>query len=148
MLVKADIAVLNVSAGSPYYNNHIQRPTWTPPSDGYLPPEAPLVGVHRLLNAARECKQCLPHLPVVATGLSYCQEYLPNVAQQCVADGWFDFAGIGRMVLSMPELPALTLKGQPLVRKKICRTFSDCTTAPRNGIVSGCYPLDLSLIHI
>ena len=24
----------------------------------------------------------------------------------------------------------------------ICRTFSDCTTAPRNGLVSGCFPLD------
>jgi len=24
----------------------------------------------------------------------------------------------------------------------LCRTFSDCTTAPRNGMVSGCYPLD------
>jgi hypothetical protein len=24
----------------------------------------------------------------------------------------------------------------------ICRTFSDCTTGPRNGLVSGCYPLD------
>jgi len=24
----------------------------------------------------------------------------------------------------------------------ICRTFSDCTTAPRAGLVSGCYPLD------
>jgi NADPH2 dehydrogenase len=26
--------------------------------------------------------------------------------------------------------------------KLICRTFSDCTTAPRNGMISGCYPLD------
>jgi hypothetical protein len=26
--------------------------------------------------------------------------------------------------------------------KKICRTFSECTTAPRNGLISGCYPLD------
>ena len=26
--------------------------------------------------------------------------------------------------------------------KRICRTFSDCTTAPRNGLISGCYPLD------
>jgi hypothetical protein len=26
--------------------------------------------------------------------------------------------------------------------KLLCRTFSDCTTAPRNGMVSGCYPLD------
>jgi hypothetical protein len=29
-----------------------------------------------------------------------------------------------------------------MVRKKICRTFSDCTTAPRKGLISGCYPLD------
>ena len=34
------------------------------------------------------------------------------------------------------------LTGQPLARKRICRTFSACTTAPRNGLVSGCYPLD------
>ena len=27
-------------------------------------------------------------------------------------------------------------------KKRLCRTFSDCTTAPRNGLVSGCYPLD------
>ena len=29
-----------------------------------------------------------------------------------------------------------------LTTKLICRTFSDCTTAPRNGLISGCYPLD------
>ena len=29
-----------------------------------------------------------------------------------------------------------------MARKKICRTFSDCTTGPRNGLVSGCFPLD------
>jgi hypothetical protein len=27
-------------------------------------------------------------------------------------------------------------------KKRLCRTFSDCTTAPRNNLVSGCYPLD------
>lgn len=30
----------------------------------------------------------------------------------------------------------------PQDRKHVCRTFGDCTTAPRNGLVSGCYPLD------
>ena len=24
----------------------------------------------------------------------------------------------------------------------MCRTFSDCTTAPRSGLISGCFPLD------
>jgi hypothetical protein len=46
------------------------------------------------------------------------------------------------MVLSYPELPADVLAGRPLARKRVCRTFSECTTAPRNGLVSGCYPLD------
>jgi hypothetical protein len=46
------------------------------------------------------------------------------------------------MILSYPELAADVLAGNDLQRKRICRTFSDCTTAPRNGIVSGCYPLD------
>jgi hypothetical protein len=34
------------------------------------------------------------------------------------------------------------LGGTRLRRKSICRTFSDCTTGPRLGMVSGCYPLD------
>ena len=45
-------------------------------------------------------------------------------------------------VLSYPELPRDVLEGRPFARKLVCRTFSDCTTAPRNGMVSGCFPLD------
>ena len=47
------------------------------------------------------------------------------------------------MVLSYPELPADSLAGRAVVRNAVCRTFSDCTTAPRNGLRSGCYPLDV-----
>ena len=79
---------------------------------------------------------------VVGTGYSYLQEWLPNVGQAAVQTGAVDSVGLGRMVLSYPELPADVLTGKTMARKKICRTFSDCTTAPRNGIVSGCYPLD------
>ena len=46
------------------------------------------------------------------------------------------------MMLSYPELPHDVLAGLPLTRKRICRTFSDCTTAPRKGLISGCFPLD------
>jgi hypothetical protein len=53
-----------------------------------------------------------------------------------------DLVGLGRMVLAYPELPADVLSGRPLRRKSICRTFSECTTGPRLGLVSGCYPLD------
>ena len=70
------------------------------------------------------------------------QQLLPEVGQALVREGWMDAVGLGRMVLSYPELPAEVLAGRSLVARKICRTFSDCTTAPRNGLVSGCYPLD------
>jgi 2,4-dienoyl-CoA reductase-like NADH-dependent reductase (Old Yellow Enzyme family) len=65
-----------------------------------------------------------------------------HAAQATVRQGWIDMVGLGRMVLSYPELPADSLAGKPLVRGAVCRTFSDCTTAPRNGLRSGCYPLD------
>jgi hypothetical protein len=46
------------------------------------------------------------------------------------------------MVLAYPELPLDVLHGRGVQKKRLCRTFSDCTTAPRNGLVSGCYPLN------
>jgi 2,4-dienoyl-CoA reductase-like NADH-dependent reductase (Old Yellow Enzyme family) len=67
---------------------------------------------------------------------------LPNVAQAAVRDGWVDFVGLGRMVLSYPEMLWDASGGAEMQRKLVCRTFSDCTTAPRNGLPSGCYPLD------
>jgi 2,4-dienoyl-CoA reductase-like NADH-dependent reductase (Old Yellow Enzyme family) len=130
------------TCGSPYYNPHIQRPALFPPSDGYQPPEDPLVGVHRQIQATAQLKQLVPGLIVVGSGYSYLQEWLPNVAQAVIRNGLADSIGLGRMVLSYPDLPADVSSGRALTRKRICRTFSDCTTAPRNGMVSGCYPLD------
>ena len=136
------VAAVNLSAGSPYYNPHIQRPAAFPPSDGYLAPEDPLVGVVRQIHAARDCKAAVPDLPLVGTAYSYLQDFLPHVAQAVVRAGWIDSVGLGRVVLSYPELPADCLARGELQRKRVCRTFSDCTTAPRNNLPSGCYPLD------
>ena len=79
---------------------------------------------------------------LVGIGYSYVQEFLPLVAQAVVREGWVDLVGIGRMVLSYPEMPIDSLRTGTLAVRKICRTFSDCTTAPRNGLISGCFPLD------
>ncbi len=136
------IRLVCLSAGSPYYNPHIQRPALFPPSDGYQPPEDPLAGVARQINATAQLKAARPDMIIVGTGYSYLQEWLPNVAQHVVRTGMVDFVGLGRMVLSYPDMPADVVNGRPLQRKQICRTFSDCTTAPRNGMISGCFPLD------
>lgn len=142
LLDELGIKLVNLSAGSPYYNPHIQRPALYPPSDGYQPPEDPLIGVARQMQVVRRCKQALPQLCYVGTGYTYLQEFLPHVANAAVREGWTDLVGLGRMVLSYPELPDDVVTGRPVQIKRICRTFSDCTTAPRNGLVSGCYPLD------
>ena len=142
MLGRAGVALLCTTAGSPYYNPHIQRPAFYPPSDGYRPPEDPLVGVARQLRATAEIKARHPEFCVVGSAYTYLQEWLPRVAQAVVREGGADLVGLGRMVLSYPQLPRDVLAGAALEKPLICRTFSDCTTAPRNGLVSGCYPID------
>jgi 2,4-dienoyl-CoA reductase-like NADH-dependent reductase (Old Yellow Enzyme family) len=142
LLESLDVRWVCVTAGSPYYNPHVQRPALFPPSDGYEPPEDPLRGVARQIRATARLKADFPGLAIVGSGYTYLQEWLPHVAQHAVRTGGADFVGLGRLVLSYPELPADVLAGAPLQRKKICRTFSDCTSGPRNGLVSGCFPLD------
>ena len=136
------IGLVSTTAGSPYYNPHIQRPAYFPPSDGYQPPEDPLVGVARQLAVTRELTIAHPDLTFVGSGYSYLQEWVAHVGQAAVTEGGAHMVGLGRMMLSAPHLAADVLAGRALDPRSVCRTFSDCTTAPRNGLVSGCFPLD------
>jgi 2,4-dienoyl-CoA reductase-like NADH-dependent reductase (Old Yellow Enzyme family) len=136
------VGLVSITAGSPYYVPHIQRPAWFPPSDGYQPPRDPLVEVARLVEVTASLAAAHPTLPLVASGLSYLQQWLPHAGQALLRAGGAAFVGYGRMALSYPDLAADVLAGRPLDTRRICRTLSDCTTAPRNGLVSGCYPYD------
>ncbi|MGR3809242.1 oxidoreductase [Jiulongibacter sp. NS-SX5] len=136
------IEMICVTGGSPYYNPHIIRPALFPPSDGYLPPEDPLIGVARQIKVTAEIKSHFPDMVIIGSAYSYLQEWLPNVAQAVLEEKKADMVGFGRMVLSYPEMPSDILKGEVYKRTKICRTFSDCTTGPRNAMISGCFPLD------
>ena len=142
LLEDLGIHLVNITAGSPYYNPHVQRPALYPPSDGYLPPEDPLVGVARQMEATKALKRKFPNLLFVGSAYTYLQDFLPHVAQAAVREDWVDFVGLGRMALTYPEILWDATEGRDIQRKRICRTFSDCTTAPRNGLPSGCYPLD------
>ncbi len=137
------IKLLNTTAGSPYYTPHLQRPAAYPPSDGYQPAYDPLIDVARQITVVRDLKAQLPRgMGIVASGLSYLQEYLPHVCQALLREGWTDMVGLGRVVLSYPDILNDAMKQGELKKRFICRTFSDCTTAPRKGLPSGCFPLD------
>jgi 2,4-dienoyl-CoA reductase-like NADH-dependent reductase (Old Yellow Enzyme family) len=149
LCLELGVKILNLSAGSPYYNPHIQRPAAYPPSDGYQPPEDPLIGVVRQIQAVRAVRESLNKsgkasgsILLVGSAYSYLQEYLPHVAQSVIRHRWADLIGLGRMILAYPGMLADATQSGALTTKLICRTFSDCTTAPRNGLISGCYPLD------
>jgi NADPH2 dehydrogenase len=106
-----------------YYTPHIPRPAIFPPSDGYLPPEDPLVGAARQIQTAAACKRAVPDLLMVGSGYTYLQEFLPHVAQAAVRQNMVNMIGLGRMVLSYPTLPADVLAAKSLVRKQVCRSF-------------------------
>jgi 2,4-dienoyl-CoA reductase-like NADH-dependent reductase (Old Yellow Enzyme family) len=102
-----------------------------------------LIDVARHFDVTRKIKDAArERLIVVGSGYSYLQEFLPVVAQHNVRENWTDLVGMGRMTLSYPGLFSDVLESGTINPKVICRTFSDCTTAPRNGLKSGCYPLD------
>jgi 2,4-dienoyl-CoA reductase-like NADH-dependent reductase (Old Yellow Enzyme family) len=142
MVERLGVRWICTTAGSPYYNPHVQRPALFPPLDGYEPPEDPLRGVARQIQATAKLKSEFPKMVFVGSAYSYLQEWLPQVGQYSVREGLADFVGLGRVALSYPDLPVDVLSGAPLRRPSLCRTFSDCTTGPRMGLVSGCYPLD------
>ena len=100
------------------------------------------MGVLRQIDATATLRERHPALRFVGSAYTYLQEWLPPVAQALVRGERVDSVGLGRMILSYPTLPRDVLAGRPLERALVCRTFSDCTTAPRNGLVSGCYPID------
>ena len=64
-----------ITGGSPYYNPHIQRPALFPPSDGYQPPEDPLVGVARQIDADGAAQGAhSPNWSLVGSAYTYLQE--------------------------------------------------------------------------
>ena len=62
LLVSLDINLVCITGGSPYYTPHLIRPAIFPPSDGYLPPEDPLIGVARHIAVTAETKETSPRI--------------------------------------------------------------------------------------
>ena len=82
-----------------------------------------------------------PRLVFVGSAYSYLQEWLPHVAQHAVR------ARHDRFRRPRPDGAVVSGPAGRRARRPrrcgasaICRTFSDCTTGPRIGLVSGCYP--------
>ena len=142
------VCLLNVSLGNPYANPHLVRPAEYPPVDGYKPPEHPLIGVDRHFRIAARIQHEVPDLPVVGSGYSWLQDFVPQAAAANVSRGRAAFAGLGRGTLSQPDFVQQLADTGRLERKRVCRTFSYCTNLmrtkdhPLGQYATGCPPFD------
>lgn len=142
------VSLLNVSMGNPYASPHILRPFEYAPMDGYLSPEHPLIGIDRHFRLTETIQRAYPDLAVVGSGYSWLQAFAFQAGASNVARGRVQLVGIGRASLSMPDFGEHVLRGTPLDRKRICRTFSVCTALmrskhhPLGQFPTGCPPFD------
>lgn len=147
-MTQLGVALINVSIGNPYASPHVIRPFEYPPPDGYETPEHPLIGVDRHFKLAAEVQAAIPQTPVVGSGYSYLQEFLPQTAAANVRDGRCRIVGVGRATLSQPDFVKQLMDHGKLDRKRICRTFSYCTALMRSKhnelgqFATGCPPFD------
>jgi 2,4-dienoyl-CoA reductase-like NADH-dependent reductase (Old Yellow Enzyme family) len=142
------VVCVNVTIGNPYASPHLLRPFEYPPPDGYETPEHPLVGVARHFSVTEELQRACPQMPLVGSGYSYLQEFLPQAGAANLRAGRVTFVGVGRASLSQPDFASQVHKHGHLDRKRVCRTFSYCTALMRSKhnelgqFATGCPPFD------
>jgi 2,4-dienoyl-CoA reductase-like NADH-dependent reductase (Old Yellow Enzyme family) len=142
------VELLNVSLGVPYYNPHIGRPFEKADEGNYDPPEHPLLGVARHFRIAGELQRAFPDLPMVGTGYSWLQRFLPAAGAANIAAGNVSFLGYGRAALPYPDLARDVLEKGVLDDRRTCKTLTFCTYLmrakhhPLGQFPTGCPPFD------
>ncbi len=137
ILYGAGASLIDITAGNPYFNPHVNRPFAAGP---YTPEEHPACGVARMLELTAEVKRSLPEdLPVISSGLSWLGAASPGVAAAYIEKGGFDFAGFGRLTLACPGFAKKILRGEGLRPSDLCAACSGCTSLMRlPGGTPGC----------
>jgi 2,4-dienoyl-CoA reductase (NADPH2) len=142
LLQEAGVALINVTAGNPYFTPYINRPFDANVVGVPMPEENPLVGVARLINLARQIKQTYPDLVIVGTGYSWLRQHLGHVAAAVIRRGWADIVGVGREAFAYPDFARDLLTKGTLDPRAVCITCSRCTQIMRDHGCAGCVPFD------
>ncbi len=148
MLGDEGVSLVCVTVGNPYASPHLLRPFEYAPPDGYQPPEHPLIGVDRHFRLTAVVQRAFPDFVVVGSGYSWLQAYAFQAGAANIKAGKTSLVGIGRGALSQPDFARRLAAGEPLDRKRICRTFSFCTALMRSKsneegqFPTGCPPFD------
>jgi hypothetical protein len=134
-------------AGKPVGGKSLLQPprpaaAYYPPSDGYQPPEDPLVGVARQMDAVRKLKALFPKMLIVGSGYSYLRNSSRTSRRAAVRMGLVDCIGLGRVVLSYPEILDDAVRGRPAQTKRSAARSATAPRPPATACRRACYPLD------
>lgn len=132
------VRLVDITMGNPYVNPHVNRPAVS--GVPYAVDEAPIVGVERMLKGTRDIKAAVPQMLIVCSGITYLGAQSRYVTAECINEGWFDFAGYGRMTLANPDIAKDIMTDRP--SKHLCVTCSKCTHIMRAGMTPGCAVFD------
>ncbi len=150
LLYSLGVKLFNISMGSPYYNPHIGRPYETPPWDGYIQPEHPLIGVARHFKLTAEIKENLEEdAIVIGAGYSYLRQFFIYAGEANLRECKASMIGLGRGALAYPDFVIDLEKNGILNPSKICITISHCTNLMRSKhnelgqFPTGCVPRDI-----
>jgi 2,4-dienoyl-CoA reductase (NADPH2) len=141
-LIKLNVVLLNVSAGTPYYNPHISRPFEQSTLSSYKYEEHPLKGVERLFQLAAEVKEHYPDLPVIGSGYSWLRQFGGNAAAWNIEHNLHTFAGFGRQSFAYPDFAVDLLEKGQMIKNRCCITCSKCSQLMRWGTKTGCVVRD------
>lgn len=135
------VRLLNITAGNPYYNPHVNRPFDTGP---YRPPTHPLIHLNRMLQAARDVHHQTPDTVVMASGLTWLRHLGGDLAAGLIEAGWADLAGFGRQAFAYPQFSRDLLE-EGLQSAKCCIACGKCSEIMRDGGSSGCVIRDAEI---
>jgi len=129
------VGLINITAGNPYFNPHVNRPFDKGP---YESPEHPLEGLSRMYNCVKAVKNAYPDMLCIASGMSYGRQYAAYVAAGLLTEGYADMAGFGREAFAYPGFSRDILSGNGMERNKCCIACGKCSELMRAGAVTGC----------
>jgi hypothetical protein len=130
------VELVNITMGNPYFNPHINRPYTV---GSYEAPEAPLIGIERMLQGTAQLKQAVPDMKILCSAMTFLGTQAPNVAAAFIEKGGFDLAGFGRTIFAYPDFAKDILTKGRMEADKICICCSKCTEIMRApGGTPGC----------
>ncbi len=132
---KFGMKLIDITAGNPYVNPHVNRPYNAGP---YVPPEEPLTGVERMCACVKAVKDECPDMAVIGSAFSYMSDEGANLAAGCIEGGVCDIAGFGRQAFAYPEFYMDICKNGAMDKSKCCIACGKCSELMRAVKVAGC----------